>query len=90
MHRQTNTESFLTEGLIPFLISSEDRKELNHQSLKFTTLSWNGKIQKVYLVLKPRNYAKLCIVLYYTGCPIKRVSIKNFYSELLKASVHSF
>ena len=26
----------------------------------------------------------------YTGCPIKKVSIKNFYSELLKASIYSF
>ena len=26
----------------------------------------------------------------YTVCPIKKVSIKNFYSELLKASIHSF
>ena len=25
-----------------------------------------------------------------TECPIKKVSIKNFYSELLKASIHSF
>ena len=26
----------------------------------------------------------------YTGCPIKKVSIKNFYSELLKVSIYSF
>ena len=25
-----------------------------------------------------------------TGCPVKKVSIKNFYSDLFTASIHSF
>ena len=41
-------------------------------------------------LLKTISYFVRTIASNSTGCPIKKVSIKNFYSELLKASVYSF
>ena len=41
-----------------------DQTGMCHRCLKFTTLFWSGKRQKVYAVLKPKNYAKLSIALY--------------------------
>ena len=49
------------------------------------------KMRKTDPHLEKDNCSVLvCKIDNITGCPIKKVSIKNFYSELLKASIYSF
>ena len=52
-----------------------DQTGMCHRHLKFITLFWSGKTQKVYpAVLEPRNYAKLCIEKVYPVLePIKKL-----------------
>ena len=52
--------------------------------------SFDFLILKFYKIVALCNYSRSFQTDTYTGCPKKEVSIKNFQSELLTTSIHSF